>query len=668
MSSTRHHILVLLVLLGFCTLVQVVSIRRAVVPGLDAVRFVEFAQAIERDGLLPTINARWEQPLYPTWVCAVHQGLTFVAGDGPSRWADSVQLAAAIPLVLCVVPLYLLILRLVGPAAAAVGGVLYCVLPEVARLGADGISDTSHLLLFAVALWAMVESLNGQGSGTRDERREAGSEELATGMPTRARAWQPAGKMQGMLLVAGVAAGLAILVRTEAALLAVTFLLMPKWEGAKKDGLSLRQPFRRIRPWRLGALARDFCRIAYDRAYTTRHFALGMALVLLPYLATVGAWTPKAAMGRLIGRPQVEEAAEQSSSQLSVADTPQDALPFGLLADGQPLAFDVKEPGHSSRRRGFAVAGTRFLHKLADIHGYWIGLFALFGAWRLRRHSQRAADRLLQTYLVLLSGVVLWFSAREGYLEARHLLTLLAVSLGAAGFGVLVTVHALAERTRTFFTRQEVQPSHDILAASHKSSAAAWLLVALIAAMYLPVVWRPLHINRRPHRTAAAWLAGQTDSTALVLDPRGWTGLYSGCPTVRYENARQTFADPRLTFVVVEKRETATDSPRSRTLRQLLATAAEAVLHLEATSPLDPGGAVTVYRWHLLSPLSRVGRGAGGEGGIADTIADKLSMTLQTSDFPGSQTPAWEPGGITLVANPSPLVRSERKRESSFSH
>ena len=612
MSSTRHHILVLLVLLGFCTLVQVVSIRRAVVPGLDAVRFVEFAQAIERDGLLPTINARWEQPLYPTWVCVVHRGLTFFAGDGPSRWADSAQLAAAIPLVLCVVPLYLLMLRLVGPASATIGGLLYCVLPEVARLGADGISDTTHLLLFAVALWAMVENLRGQGREARGEGRKVG-------MSTRSSAWHPADEKRCMLLVAGVAVALAMLVRTEAALLAVTFLLMPKWEGAKEDGLSPRQPFRRIRPWRLGALARGFCRIAYDRAYTTRYFALGMALVLLPYLATVGAWTPKAAMGRLIGRPQVEEAAEQSSSQLSVADTPQDALPFGLLADGQPLAFDVKEPGHSSRRRGFATSASRFLHKLADIHGYWIGLFALLGTWGLRRQASRDVDRLLQIYFVLFCGVVFWFSAREGYLEARHLLTLVAVSLGAAGYGVLLSAHALVEGTRHSGTANQPVLPHDRLAALGRPSASSWLLVAVVVAMYLPVVWRPLHGNRRPHRAAAAWLAGQTDSNALVLDPRGWTGLYSGCPTVRYENARQTFADPRLAFVVLENRETTTDSPRSRTLRQLLATAAETVLHVEATSPADPGGAVTVYRWRaerFSTPLSRRGRGAGDEGNM----------------------------------------------------
>ena len=44
-------------------------------------------------------------------------------------------------LVLAVVPVFFLSVRLVGTAGAAAGGVLFCVLPEVARLGADGRRD-----------------------------------------------------------------------------------------------------------------------------------------------------------------------------------------------------------------------------------------------------------------------------------------------------------------------------------------------------------------------------------------------------------------------------------------------------------------------------------------------------------------------------------------------
>ncbi len=65
-------ILTLLVLVVFSCLVQVVVIRRATVTGLDAVRFVRIAQAIDRDGVWATLRNEREQPLFPVWVWAVH--------------------------------------------------------------------------------------------------------------------------------------------------------------------------------------------------------------------------------------------------------------------------------------------------------------------------------------------------------------------------------------------------------------------------------------------------------------------------------------------------------------------------------------------------------------------------------------------------------------------
>ncbi len=157
--TRKQHVLTLLALMAMATVVQVVVCRRATVTGVDAVRFVGIAKAIDAEGVLPVIRTEREQPLFPVWLWAVHKTTGGLFGESQSSWARSTQLAAAIPLILAVIPLYLLILRLVGPAGALAGSFFFCLLPEVSRLGADGIGDSTHLLFFIVALWAIVEFL-----------------------------------------------------------------------------------------------------------------------------------------------------------------------------------------------------------------------------------------------------------------------------------------------------------------------------------------------------------------------------------------------------------------------------------------------------------------------------------------------------------------------------
>ena len=116
--NRQRQSMIVVVLLGLSCLVQVAVIRRATAPGLDAVRFVDVARSIDRQGLLETVRTHRQQPLFPIWIWVVHEGLERTMGKFPSAWGTSAQVAAAVPLVLAVVPLYFLLLRLVGSAAA----------------------------------------------------------------------------------------------------------------------------------------------------------------------------------------------------------------------------------------------------------------------------------------------------------------------------------------------------------------------------------------------------------------------------------------------------------------------------------------------------------------------------------------------------------------------
>ena len=155
---SKRHLAAVAVIVVLSSFVQAATIWRAAVPGVDAVRFVRIAQAMDQQGVVPAIRGQREQPLFPLLVWVVHEGLEPALGDSPSLWAASAQVAAAVALVLAVVPLYFLACRLVGPDAALAGCVFFCVLPSVSRLGAEGISDSTHL---CCSPWHSGRWLNG---------------------------------------------------------------------------------------------------------------------------------------------------------------------------------------------------------------------------------------------------------------------------------------------------------------------------------------------------------------------------------------------------------------------------------------------------------------------------------------------------------------------------
>lgn len=575
--SRKHHIVILAGLLGLASLVQVAVIRRATTPALDAARFAGIAQSIDEHGLVQTVRTHREQPLFPAWVWLVHEGLERTAGEFPSAWAVSTQLAAAIPLVVAVVPLYFLLVRLVGAAAAVAGSLFFCLLPEVSRLGADGLSDSTHLLFFCIAFWTMGEHI-GRRKGEGGGREEVGS----------GRAWP------GLwLLAAGGATALAALARPEvlvlAAALGVTLVAFQFLPGRRE---------------------------AWGRPATAAAcFLLGLTVVFAPYVAVAGALTPRAAVGRILGRHRVQEGSLQPAG-VGLADT-------WRLPGGEPMSFDLKEPSITLRQRGYPAAVVRFGKKLADALGYWIGALALLGAWRLRRGLQpngwaTDGDRFVQVFFLLFSLAAIRFAAAEGYLASRHLLALVVAAIGAAGYGAVELGSLLARvelpaRLKVLSIRKG-RPRHDfaipkgdrpILAARRSGQspgrlpAAAWAVVVVAGACCLPQTFARLHHSRLGHRAAGEWLAARADLPGAVLDTLGWTGLYSGRATYPYEEAQAALSDPHLAYLVLEARETGYASGRSRTLCWLVEAAAERAAEFPDPTARRPNQQpVTVYRWY----------------------------------------------------------------------
>ena len=584
----------LAVLVCLCGLVQVVVVSRATVASIDAVRFVRIARQIDDAGFLHTVRCEGQQPLFPLAVCAVHGLMQLVTGQSPSLWATAAQTTAAVALVLAVVPVYFVARRMVGPSGGFIAGVFFCVLPEVSRLGADGISDSMHLLFFALAFWGALEYFRSDNH-----------------LP---------------MLGAGVAVGLALLTRMESIVLlpaitaTVVFCQLRKGATAGLSSSEYQKPSQKHR-WTNRHSHHSFSSPLFQWAakplIAGGTLTLGLAIVLGPYLLAVGSTGPRdsalANAGlRILGRWH-PPSLETPTAGASAADwlRPIDGNSAWETADGRRLVFGVKEPGASIRRRGYAAAARQFFVELADASGYVVGALSLLGLvhlWRLGRLRLQPSELLAATFTLLFALAAIRFTAAEGYMNARHLLLLVVVGISPSGVAAMALSHRIKGAVSSLKKLVALWCSHLGFTAFHpqarcphhkKQSAAPLLgIVIFVVAICLITTLRPLHAGRIVHRQAGCWLA-TASQPGVVLDTKGWTDLYSARTTFQYDRAQDTFADKRLAYVVVQHADLESSSDRARTLRFLLNAAAEPAANFaDDKGRLDDCNSVTIYRWH----------------------------------------------------------------------
>ncbi len=522
-------------------LVQAWTVARAVVPAQDCVRYLIVAQGFERDGFVATMRVQPEQPLFPWLAWLVHRTLVGTGSIDVDNWAICLQLAAAIPLVVSVIPVHTLFRRLHGERAALVSAALYCLLGGIARLGADGLSDSTHLALVCTALWVATRYFCVPQPGT----------------PYGSALW---------LLLGGGLTGLALTSRGEALVLPAALIAAVAW-------LQIMRGHRQS--WTAAA-----------RALTC--YACGLAALLVPYLVCCGAATPAAAVGRLAGRGGAAEAAPLNSFVAGVESAAVE--PRWELAGTGRLVFGKKDTSTTTRFRGYLAAVSRLFHELAQTMHYWLGALALVGLAAARRTLVMPLDRFMQCLCAALVAAGLFVAARAGYLSTRHMLLLVVLGVGWAGAGALVVTDWLAR----------VLP-HSVLGAAWPRSAMPLRLVLPVAVPVCVVLacaadcFAPLHASRGAHREAARWLTENADRSVAVLDSRGWTALYTGRKTYRYEAAQAAFSDPDLAFVVVEQAELAADSRRSETMRLLMSHAGEPVARFASAG--SEKHSVVIHRW-----------------------------------------------------------------------
>jgi len=519
---------------------QVWIICRAVVPAQDAVRFVAVAQAIERDGTASVWSRDAGPPLFSTAVAWVHRIFAGSGAGATGDWAASAQLVAAAALVAALVPFWLMTRRAFGERPALLAALCFCLLPEVVRLGADGLSDSMHLLLLLAAWWVL---------------------SLVIGRPTVRRRRQVA-----LLFAAGLLLAIGVLSHRQA------------WLALVASAVAV-------------ALGQLIARRSPDEGKQTRQHAFGRSLaavavlvvgagsVLLPYASLCSAGDGSQFVTRLVGRYDPDP---WSVLNASSGDVPHHSItvPAERRA-GSAVRVAAKETEFSSRRRGLAAAASEWIRETAGASQYWIGALALVGLiWRWR-HDWRPLDAAMATFAVVWTLGVVWHASATGYLSTRHVLPPVVMVLPWSGVGLLrliETVSAFRWAPQSEYGRRALR-------------------FAVVSAVLVPClvrIWPPLHHSRVAHRQVAHWLASRSEAAA-VLDSRGWSALYSGKTTYRMQAASQALSDDRLAYVVLEKRELHFGSRRARQLHELLAPCGPPVARFR--HPTHPGlEDVVVYR------------------------------------------------------------------------
>lgn len=524
-------------------LVQCWLVAHAVVPAADSVGFVGLAQSYARDGLVATLAADPSPPVFPLLVAAAHWALTHAGSIADSNWGTAAQIAAAVPLVLAIAVGWRLFRRSVSGIAAALAVGLACVLTVLARLGADGLSDSTHLALVTLGLAAIAAAIDPTVGSEPRFRRPA-----------------------ILLIFAGMALALAQLTRVEAAVVIPAFMLFVAIEAVL---------LKRMTPRRAVA--------------TVANVALGFALVALPYLALL---QPRSAADALATiwtrRGPSERTPLNSHPSASIADgAAHRERPQWRLADGSPMAFGRKDPAHSLRFRNPAMACFEFAREVAQSLNYVLGPLALVGLWSFRRRLGRPIDRFLTLLIVLHVGCVLGVATTQGYLAGRHLLLVAWLALPWAGEGICAIGRAAGNwLSLRLHVRRAALVDRIITAGVAATVLAGCLATTLV----------PLHASHRGHQRAIDWLATEADDGA-VLDTAGYTALYSGRKTYRYAAATDALADPDLAYLVVEESELQAPTPRGETMRELLGRFAEPEAIFAPAEGKRGPRTVMLFRW-----------------------------------------------------------------------
>jgi hypothetical protein len=245
------------------------------------------------------------------------------------------------------------------------------------------------------------------------------------------------------------------------------------------------------------------------------------------------------------------------------------------------LEFGHKDRARSTRVRSILGCLKEFADEFVQAFGYVLPPVAFVGVAARRRLGFAAFDRLVLAAVGLHLAIVCAMTLRNGYLSTRHFMVPIVLLLPYLGVGVAHVCRRLADSpwNRWHWSSRSLQAA----------------MIATFAVGSLAVTSPPLHGAHAAHRDVAAWLQQPEAAAGVVLDQRGWTGLFSGRTTYRFDAAETALDHPHLAYVLVERADLEAETRRGRSLRAVLGRSDQAVAVFPAARS-DTARDVLVFR------------------------------------------------------------------------
>ncbi len=155
-SSRNRTIIHTSILLAIAFCVGIYLISTAILIAKDGITFIEYARNLE---ITPfeTMKSEYQHPGYPFLIIVAHK-IAKIGDDGSSLWSwiYSAQAVALLFRLLTVALLYLLGKKIIGQSLSFWAILILILLPDLAKLGSDALSDWPHLFFLSAGLLLLI--------------------------------------------------------------------------------------------------------------------------------------------------------------------------------------------------------------------------------------------------------------------------------------------------------------------------------------------------------------------------------------------------------------------------------------------------------------------------------------------------------------------------------
>jgi hypothetical protein len=150
----------LLAIVLLAAVLHAAGIATTLLPAQDGLKLIRFARQFHTSPWADVIRGADVHPLYPALVAVAEPPVSWVIGEGPEAWRLAAQIIAAMASIGLLVPIYFLTERLFDRRVAFIAAGVVALLPRVAEVGHETLSDSVGLCATFLALWLAARALD----------------------------------------------------------------------------------------------------------------------------------------------------------------------------------------------------------------------------------------------------------------------------------------------------------------------------------------------------------------------------------------------------------------------------------------------------------------------------------------------------------------------------